>query len=101
MSGLQEEVIRVWEATCATTTYAQDVAAPWERVVTFIKEVEVWVILAEKEAQERVLKLEAESATSMASTHGEAIIPRFRKRQAEASKHVPRMFKSHIWSTVR
>jgi hypothetical protein len=41
MSGLQEEVIQVWEATCAMTTYAQDVTAPWERVVTFIKEVEV------------------------------------------------------------
>jgi hypothetical protein len=44
----------------------------WERTTTFMKEAEVQATLAEREAWERVSKVEAKSATSVVSTREEA-----------------------------
>jgi hypothetical protein len=44
----------------------------WDRAMTFIEEAEALVTLAEKEAQERVSRMEVESAPALASAHGEA-----------------------------
>jgi prophage DNA circulation protein len=83
MSGLQEEVIRAQgstvavEAARAETVRAavastQEAAVARERAEASIKKVEAPSTLAERESQERVLKEETESATSLVIVHGEA-----------------------------
>jgi prophage DNA circulation protein len=83
MSGLQEEVIRAQgstvaiEAARAETVRAavastQEAAVARERAEASIKKVEAPSALAERESQERVLKEETESATSLVIVHGEA-----------------------------
>jgi hypothetical protein len=79
--GIQEEVIQSQEVVVAAETAhaaviraaaasAQEVTVAWERAMTFLKEVEAWAILAEREAQERVLRVEAERDTLVASACG-------------------------------
>jgi hypothetical protein len=79
----QEVVIRVWEATAtveATRTAvvhvaaasAEEAAVVQERAMDLVREKEARAALVETEAREEVLRMEAESATTLASTHGEA-----------------------------
>jgi hypothetical protein len=76
-------VIRAWEAAiavevtraeavCAIVAYAQEAATVKERGETSIREAGAWVVLVETEAQDRVLRTEAESAASLDFIHGEA-----------------------------
>jgi hypothetical protein len=44
----------------------------WESIATFVKEAEARAALVEREARERVSRMEAESVTTLASAHGEA-----------------------------
>jgi prophage DNA circulation protein len=77
MPGLQEGVIWTWEATATSeATHAEVVrdavdstqraAAVRERAEASIKEAEAWATLAKREARERVFKMEAKSAASLA-----------------------------------
>jgi hypothetical protein len=79
---LKEEVIRAWEATVAVEpahaatvgtaeASAQEAVAIWDNAVTLIRVAEDWAALAEREARERVSRVEAESATTLASSRGE------------------------------
>jgi hypothetical protein len=79
---LREEVIPTWEATVTTeatraevvrtvAAYAQEVVAAREKVEVSIKEAEAWATLIMKEAQEKMLKTEQESATLLVYVRGE------------------------------
>jgi hypothetical protein len=75
--GQREEVIWAWEAACAIVVCAvkdtaQDAVVAWESAMNLVKEVEDHAALAEMVAQERVSRLEVESATTLASAHREA-----------------------------
>jgi hypothetical protein len=60
------------KAVRAAAAFAQEAMMARERVEALIKDVEAWAALAEREAQERVLKAEAESTASLALVHREA-----------------------------
>jgi hypothetical protein len=73
MSGLREKVIQAWgaaiaaeatrvEAVHAAVASAQEAATARERVMALIKEAVAWAALAERKAQERVLKVEARAS---------------------------------------
>jgi hypothetical protein len=66
------EVIWVQEAANVTTVCATEAAVTLESVMTFIREAKAWATLAEREAQKRVSRMEAESVAALASAHGEA-----------------------------
>jgi hypothetical protein len=51
---------------------AQEAAAAQAGVVTFVKEAEDQPALAEREAQERVMRMKAESVVVLVSARGEA-----------------------------
>jgi hypothetical protein len=83
VDGPQEEVI--WAREAATTVevthvaavhaveaFARDAAAASESTADLAIEAEVQAALAEREAQERVLRMEADSATALTSAQGEA-----------------------------
>jgi hypothetical protein len=57
---------------CAAEASAQEATVVQESTTAVVKAAEAWTALARREAQERVLRMEAESATDLASTHGEA-----------------------------
>jgi hypothetical protein len=59
-------------AVCAAEAFAQEATATRGSTVAFFKEVEDWAALIEREAQERVLRMEAESAAVLAFAHGKA-----------------------------
>jgi hypothetical protein len=78
----QEEVIQVRVAAIATEAAraavvhsakasAKGVTMAQENIMTLIKDAEDWAALADREARDRMLRLEVESATSFASPHGE------------------------------
>jgi hypothetical protein len=82
MATPQEEVTRAWEATVVVKVVrveavrdaeasAQEVAVTWESIATVIRDAEDRAALAEREARERVSRVEAESATTLASSRGE------------------------------
>jgi hypothetical protein len=54
-------------AVHAMAAFSQKAVAVWKRATIYIKEVEVWATLVERVAQEMVSKVEAKSATSLAS----------------------------------
>jgi hypothetical protein len=56
----------------AAEASAKEATIAWESATTFIKEVEDWAAIAEREAWERVSRIEVESAAMLATTHGEA-----------------------------
>jgi hypothetical protein len=58
-------------AVLAAETSAQEVAATRDSVVLLVKDVEDQATLAEREAQERVSRVEAESTVVLASAHEE------------------------------
>jgi hypothetical protein len=60
------------EAVCAAVASTREATAVSESVKTLIKEAVSRATLVEREAQERVLKAEAESAASLAYVRGEA-----------------------------
>jgi hypothetical protein len=80
--GSQEEATQAWEVARATVVHAGKASArenvvAWENTVALIKEVHDWATLAEREACERVSRMEVENATALASTRGEAeVLPR-------------------------
>jgi hypothetical protein len=74
------EVTRVWEVATtaeaaritpvlATETSTQEVTAELDSVATLVKDVEDRTALAEREAQERVSRVAAESTAALASGH--------------------------------
>jgi hypothetical protein len=82
MATPQEEVTRAWEATVVVKVVrveavrdaeasAQEVAVTWESIATVVRDAEDRAALAEREARERVSRVEAESATTLASSRGE------------------------------
>jgi hypothetical protein len=56
----------------ATEASTQEAAVARESIVAVVRAVEDRAALAERDAQERVSRVEVESATVLASTHGEA-----------------------------
>jgi hypothetical protein len=73
---VQEDVIAV-EVACAitvrvTVAFVQEATPAWERPTVFIPEVETRSTLAEREARESVLNVEAESTTALAFAREEA-----------------------------
>jgi hypothetical protein len=77
------EVTRVWEVATtaeaaritpvlATETSTQEVTAELDIVATLVKDVEDRTALAEREAQERVSRVAAESTAALASGHEDA-----------------------------
>jgi hypothetical protein len=108
MSALLAEVTRAWEAVAAveathiTTILAVEIsaheaAAAQDSAALRIEDVEDRAALAEREAWERVSRVDAENAMVLASTreHVECYTP-FRDSGNEASIRVPRMFHSHV-----
>jgi hypothetical protein len=51
---------------------ATEAAAAWEIVTALVRDVEDRATLAEREARESVSRMDAESATALSSTRGEA-----------------------------
>jgi hypothetical protein len=83
MPVLQAEVTQAGEvASTAETAYvtavldaetsAQEAATAWDRAVIHVKDAEDWAALVEREARERVSRVEAENAIMLASTHKDA-----------------------------
>jgi hypothetical protein len=74
----QVEVTQAQDATAhvavdrVVETSAQEVAMAWDSTVTLIRDGEDQAALAEREVWERVLKVEMESVTMLASAHREA-----------------------------
>jgi hypothetical protein len=73
---VQEDAVAV-EVACAvavhvTMAFVQEAASAWERPAVFIPEVETRSTLAEREARESVLNVEAESTTALAFAREEA-----------------------------
>jgi hypothetical protein len=77
---LQVEVTRVWEAATtaeaaritavlAAETSTQEATVELDSVATLVKDVEDRTALAEREAQERVSRVAAESTAALASGH--------------------------------
>jgi hypothetical protein len=65
------------EAACATTVhtreaFAREVVVAQESVTALVRDARDWATLADREAWERVSRVEAESATALASANGEA-----------------------------
>jgi CYTH domain-containing protein len=76
MPTLWAEVTRAWEAAhvasvLAAETFAQGVAATLDSATTRVKDVEDRAALMEREAQESVLRVEAESTATLASAREE------------------------------
>jgi hypothetical protein len=77
MPTLQEEVIRVWETACSIVVRAaeastQEVVAMWESGAALVKDAEDRAALAEREARERVSRVEVESTVALGSARREA-----------------------------
>jgi hypothetical protein len=83
VSTLLVEVTRVWETSIAVEaarvmemlaaeTSAWDFVAAWDSTTLRVKDVEDRAALAEREALERVLRVEVEHATALASAHEDA-----------------------------
>jgi hypothetical protein len=53
-------------------TSAQEATMAWESTKTVVSDAENWATLAEREARERVLRVEVKSAAVLASAHEEA-----------------------------
>jgi hypothetical protein len=56
----------------AVAASIQDTTTVREGAAAFIKEAEVWATVVERDDQERVSRLEAESVIALVSTRGEA-----------------------------
>jgi hypothetical protein len=76
-------VTRAWEAAAtantnhitmvlATETSSHEAAVTWDSAAIHVKDIEDRAALAEREAQERVLRVEAENTTVLASAHEDA-----------------------------
>jgi hypothetical protein len=59
-------------AFCVAEASSWDTTTVREGTIVFAREAEAQAALVESEAQERVLRMEAESLTMLTSTHGEA-----------------------------
>jgi hypothetical protein len=88
--ALLAEVTRAWEAAAtvkttpvtailAVDTSTQEVATVRDSVALHAKDAEDWATLAEREALEKVWRVEAENAMALASTHEdvEGFVPKF------------------------
>jgi hypothetical protein len=62
----------------ATETSAQEVAMTQDSTTLHIKDAEDWATLAERKAWERVLRVDAENAVALVSTHedAEGLVPK-------------------------
>jgi hypothetical protein len=80
---LQAEVTRAWVAAVAvedalvmailaTETSAHGATVVWDSVALRIKDAEDWATLAEREARERVSRVEVENAVALAYAHEDA-----------------------------
>jgi hypothetical protein len=78
--ALLAEVTQVWEIAIAaeatratvilaTEASAQETVVAWDSTNLRVKDAEDWAALAEREALERVSRVAAENATTLASTH--------------------------------
>jgi hypothetical protein len=83
VSALQAEVTQAWEVdraaeaarimvVLAVETSAQEAATTRDSAMIFVKDVKDWAALAEREARERVSRVEADSTMVLVSTHEEA-----------------------------
>jgi hypothetical protein len=60
-------------AVCVAEASSREAAAAWESTVAFVMEAEARATTAEREARERVSKMEAESAAALAYARGEVV----------------------------
>jgi hypothetical protein len=84
VSALQAVGTEAWEAAATmeaarvtvvldANNFTQEGAAARDSATILVKDAEDWATLAEREARERVSRVEAESATVLASAHEEAL----------------------------
>jgi hypothetical protein len=70
MPMLLVEVTRAWEAAAtAEATRVMVVLPAWDSATLLVKDVEDWATLEEREALERVPRVEVENAATLASAH--------------------------------